>query len=260
MPLHFGPWDVVLVVAVSLQATALAYIPSPRWKAFAFCLPFPFTFASLALGHRIDTTNVLGLPLLIAYTQGVRLLHRRLGLPIVVAIAISALGYSLVGCLLAPVVPLGDAAFWLALAGALALGIGLYRWLPDHAEPGHRTSLPVYIKLPIVATVVIALVVAKGALHGFMTLFPMVGVVAAYESRHSLWTWGRQMPTWMIAMVPMMAILRLAEPLMGIAPALLLGWLGFLATLLPLTWRQWTRDALEEKSRLRQAALPQHGA
>ena len=30
MPFHFTTWDVVLIVAVSLQATVMAYLPLPR--------------------------------------------------------------------------------------------------------------------------------------------------------------------------------------------------------------------------------------
>jgi hypothetical protein len=239
MPVHFGLWDVVLVVVVSIQATVLAYLRQPRLKTFAYYLPFPFTLASLSLGRPIDASNVLGMVLLFLYIQGVRILYKSLRLPIVVAIALAAAGYTAIGALVSPFVPHGGVAFWVTLAAMLALAVILYRWMPYRHEPDYRTTLPVYIKMPIIAAVIVVLVTIKNSLGGFMTLFPMVGVVGAYESRFSLWTMGRGQPTWMLAMVPMMAVMRLAEATFGIGLALLLGWVVFLTVLLPLTLRQW---------------------
>ncbi len=241
MAFHFTTWDIILIVAVSLQATVMAYLPLPRLKAFAYVLPVPFTIASLALGRTIDATNVLGVLLLFAYIQGVRLLHRRLRLPIVAAIAVAALSYAVAGWLLAPVIPATDATFWGSAAVALVVSLALYRLLPHRDEPSHRTTLPVYVKLPIIAGVIVLLVLAKEQLQGFMTLFPMVGVVGAYEARHSLWTMGRQIPVWMIAMIPLLSVIRLVQPSHGPPRALALGWVAFLAVLVPLTRRQWRK-------------------
>ncbi|NPV08574.1 MAG: hypothetical protein HPY83_11525 [Anaerolineae bacterium] len=241
MPFHFGAWDAVLIVAVSVQATALAYLPQPRLKALAYVLPFPFTIATLALGRPVDATNVLGLLLLFGYIQGVRLLHDRLRLPIVAAILLSALSYTAAGWLMAPIVPASDGAFWAAVALSLALAATLYLRISHRDERAHRTTLPVWIKLPVVASVIVALVIVKEYLQGFMTLFPMVGVVGAYEARHSLWTMGRQIPTWMLAMIPMLVVIRLTQYGLGLPGALALGWVVFLAVLLPLTRRQWRR-------------------
>jgi len=248
MPFHFTTWDVVLIVAVSLQATVMAYLPLPRLKAFAYVLPVPFTIASLALGRTIDATNVMGVLLLFAYVQGVRLLYQRLRLPIVAAIAIAALSYTAIGWLLAPVIPEDGATFWVSAAVTLGVSIGLYRLLPHRDEPSHRTTLPVYIKLPIIAGVIVLLVLAKEQLQGFMTLFPMVGVVGAYEARHSLWTMGRAIPTWMIAMVPLLSVIRVAQPALGLPLALALGWVAFLCVLIPLTLRQWRNQELAKSS------------
>ncbi len=248
MPFHFTTWDVVLIVAVSLQATVMAYLPLPRLKAFAYVLPVPFTIASLALGRTIDATNVMGVLLLFAYVQGVRLLHQRLRLPIVAAIAIAALSYAAIGWILAPVVPPSGAAFWVLVALTFLISLGLYRLLPHRDEPSHRTTLPVYIKLPIIAGVIVLLVLAKEQLQGFMTLFPMVGVVGAYEARHSLWTMGRAIPTWMIAMVPLLSVIRVAQPALGLPLALALGWVAFLCVLIPLTLRQWRNQELAKSS------------
>src|ERR1039458_10048822 len=102
-----GPWDFALVLAVSLQATVLAYLYQPRLKALVFMLPIPFTFIALSVGKPIDVSNVAGLFLLLAYMFLVRFLHIRLRLWIISAIAISAVAYCLAGALLRPFIPEG---------------------------------------------------------------------------------------------------------------------------------------------------------
>jgi hypothetical protein len=174
---------------------------------------------------------------LFSYTQGVRLLNTRLRVPIVFSIALSAISYCVVAGLLAPWLPGGEAAFWLASAVVLALGITLFRALPARDEPDYRSPLAVWVKLPIIVAVIVCLVIMKAWLQGFMALFPMVGVVAAYEARHSLWTMGRQIPVMMTAMVPMMVVSHIIEPAVGLGLSLVAGWLVFLAVFLPVAWR-----------------------
>lgn len=246
MRVYVGPWDVLLLIIVSMQATVLAYLSQPRWKAFILSLPLPFTVASLAVGQPIGATNALGIPLFFLYTQAVRVLHYSLRVSIIPSIVLSALGYVVLGTLLAAVLPDTEAAFWLASAGAFLLGMGLLRCMPHHSEPAYRSPLPVWLKLPTVMGVILFLIVIKGALKGFATCFPMVGVVAAYEARHSLWTLGRQVPLLMMAMVPLQATCRLTQAHIGLGPALLLGWAAFLIVLLPLTRIMWSRATAED--------------
>jgi len=130
-----GPWDAALILAVSIHATALAYLHHPRWKALLYVMPVPFTLATLALGRPVGATHVLGLPLMLLFMVAVRWLHVGRRVPIVTAIVSSAAGYCLAGALLARVVVDTDAAFWTALAGVFVLGLGLYLSLP------HRLSL-----------------------------------------------------------------------------------------------------------------------
>lgn len=244
MPIHIGAWDLFWVIAVSVQATALAYVSQPRWKALLTTLPIPFSVAVLALGEPVGASNVLGLALIFLYFLEVRWLHYRLSVPIVPAIVLSILTYVVLGALLARTLPDTGPVFWLAAGGLWLFGVLLLLKIPYRAEPGQRSPLPVYVKLPIIASIVLFLVAAKGLLQGFVTVFPMVSIVAAYEARYSLWTMGRQVPVLFFAMVPMMAAIRLAQTPLGIGPALLVGWLVFLCLYVPLTWsRSFRRQA-----------------
>lgn len=237
--LSLGPYDLLLIAVVSAQATVVAYLYRPRWKAFVFILPLPFTLATLALGQRVDATAALGMCLVALFAHAVRLLYTRLRAPIVPAIAVSALGYCLAGWALAGTVPGDDRTFYAVMVCAVAGAIGLL-WLPPHREePGHRTSLPIWVKLPIIIAVVVFLILVKHQLRGFMTMFPMVSIMATYEARHSLWTLCRQIPIQMFGMAAMLTVSRLFEPQVGLAPSLAAGWIAFLAIVLPCSRSLW---------------------
>lgn len=235
-----GAWDIALVGVVSVHATVLAYLHHPRLKALVYTLPVPFTIACLALGRPVGVTHMLGLPVLLVFTNGVRWLHVHGHVPIIPAIVLSALAYSGCGVFLARVVPAESGpVFWCAMAGTMLGGAILHFGLSHRVEPGHRSPLPIAFKFLIVAAVVSVLVMVKQQLQGFMSFFPMVGVVAAHEARHSLWTLGRQIPVLMLAMPPMLAVCRLTQARIGLGPALALGWPVYLILLALLTWRMW---------------------
>jgi len=223
-----GTWDIILLIAVTLVATVVAYVHDPRHKAFLITLPIPFTVASLALGKPIGVCSVAGLFVLLTYTHGVCLLHYRVRLPIVPAIVISAVGYCLMGWVLTKVLPEKEWAFWSILACAFLVAIGCLRLLPIPNEPGHRTPLPIWIKLPIIAAVVLFVIALKQVLQGFMPLFPMLALVGGYEARHSLRTIRRQITVIMLALGSFMAVAHLTQDKLGLGYALLLGWVAFI--------------------------------
>ena len=232
-------YDLALVVLVSVQVTAVAYLYQPKWKALAFSFPIPFTFGTLALGQPVDATNVLGLMLVLAFLHAVRILYQRFEVPIVIAIAVSAFAYGVIGLALAKIVPGSDLAFYLACSCAIAVATMLVR-LPRHAdEPGHRTSLPIWVKLPIILAVVIVLIVIKHQLRGFMASFPLVGVLAAYEARHSLRTLCRQLTIMFFCMIPLMIVSRLLEPRIGLSASLAAGWIPCMTILAVYSRSLW---------------------
>lgn len=242
MKFSLGLHDLALIIAVSFQAALLTYLREPRWKAIILSLPIPFTMAALSVARPVGATNVLGLTLLFLYAQGVRLLNHQWRVPIVPAIALSAGGYILLGSLLARVVPDTEGAFWGSCAATVGLGIWLFWRMPPRNETPYRSPLPLWIKLPILAAVILFLLTLKNVLQGFMTIFPMMGVLGAYEARHSLWTISRQMPVVMFTLAPMMAVCRLTQHHLGLAPAMVLAWVVFLTIFLPLMWADFRRS------------------
>ena len=237
--ISLGFWDGALLVLVSAQATLLAYLSHPKWKALILALPIPFSLATLAVGAPINTSHVVALNVLLAFTHGVRCLHYRAGLPIIPSISISAVGYCVAGALLRMVLPQTAGAFWLACALTMLVAIFTHAIYPRHEEPSHRSPLPFWIKFPAVVGVVSMLILIKSILQGFATMFPMVGVFAAYESRNSLGAVCRALPDFMIAMVPMLAVMRLVQPRLGLIAALGVGWLVFIPMLYPLIRDFW---------------------
>lgn len=195
MPLQFGLWDWLLVLAVTLQSATIAYLYHPKWKALVISLPVPFTLAYLALGQPLNITNVAGLALWFMFMHGVRILHQNWSLPIVPTIAAMTIAYCLIAMAMAPVLPATATAFWLSLGLLIPLAFWVHRYLPHKDEPGNRTTLPLWIKLPIIVAVVLFVLILKKQMQGFMTVFPMVSVITVYEARHSLWTMCRQVPT-----------------------------------------------------------------
>ena len=232
-PPELTRWDALLVVAVSAQATVLAYMHSPRLKALVFLLPIPFTCASLAVNTPISSEHAAGLILLFGFLLAVRALNAKLRVPIVASIAAACVAYCLIAGLVRPHLPQGAAGYWwTALVVALVATAG---WLlmPAREEPGYRTSLPIYIKLPCLAAVIVAIILLKSFLGGFMVMFPFMGTIAAYEARHSLWTLTRQVPALMLMFLPMMAAVQWTQGPLGLGGALAVGWVVYLALLIP---------------------------
>lgn len=238
----FDTWEWLLVVVVSIQATCMAYLHEPRWKAFMLTLPIPFSIAVMAVGRPIDASNVVALFLLYAFTAATRILHYNCRLPIVVAIVLSAVFYVTLGSVLAPVIPSSDEVFLAMAAAAFLFALWLFRHVQPRYEAGHRSPLPLYIKLPIVIGVVVALVLAKSLLQGLMTAFPMVGVVGAYEARKSLYTIADQIPTVILVLLPLMLASHFTHGSLGLGGSLLLGWAAC-ASPLVLEWRA-AREAM----------------
>ena len=239
MPFDIGVWDILLLLLVPAQVTCIAYVRSARWKALLWNLPIPFTFATLAVGKPLAATNVLGLLMLLGFVHAVRLLYTRLKVNIIVSIALLAVAYCVIAAALVPVIPTTPEAFWIAFSAVFALGLILHLTIPHRDEPGDRSDVPVWIKFPTIVLVIAALLAIKGNLQGFMTMFPMAGVVTLYETRRCLWTISRQVPLIMMTFLAMQGVCYLFTDTIGLGPALMFGWVAFAALLIPMTLRMW---------------------
>jgi hypothetical protein len=243
--------DLALVLVVTGMATAMAYVHSPRAKSVIFCLPLPFTAAVISSGQAVDLTHLVGLVLVLAFPWLVWLLHVRLGVNIIVA-DLAAVGAFLgLGFLFARVLPAGGPtealAFWAGEA-AIALLSAAMLALPHRTEPGHRSVLPVYLKVPAVMSIVLGVILIKEPLRGFMPFFPYVTIFAVYESRRSLYTLASRMPVMGLGSIPFLAVVRLLQPAHGYALALLCGWACYvpIALLLDQLYARRARRAAAE--------------
>lgn len=241
-------FDLLLVLGVSVQGTALAYVHNPRVKGFIMSLPIPFTIASLSLGEPINATHALGLGTLWLYVQGVRILYYRFRVPILASIVLSAAGYCAIGWGIVAVIPEARWLFWVSAISVVGAGIALFAVSRPREEPGHRSRLPVPVKLCVIVGIVAALVVLKGFLRGFMTVFPYNGVIAAYEARKSLWTISRQITVVMSCLGSMMITVHVVEMWCSRGVALALGWVVFSLIALPFFRIVWRGEARERQT------------
>ena len=241
-----GLWDILLIFVVAVQGTAAAYIPQARLKAFLLVLPIPFTLAVLALGQPINVTHVSGLVILLAYSYAVKLLHDQYRFPIICSITLAALGYCVMGYFLAMIIPKTETAFLVAAVAICVLAASLHYALLHPIEKNQYSPLPVWKKFTAIVIILFILVLIKSRLQGFMTVFPMLGVIVAYESRLSLYTVYRHIPVALLTLAPMMTTCYVLQERVGLAPALLASWVVYLIVLpcfiIPL-WKKYDSES-----------------
>lgn len=239
---YIGFWDILLIVMVSVQAVLVAYAYEPKWKALIYSMPVPFTFATLALGKPVNATHATGLFLLLGFTYAVWFLRCKLRVPIVVSIIGPAIGYCLAAGILVPVIPKTTSVFCISGISVMLLGALLLKLIPFREEPGYRSPMPLAVKLVFTFIVILIIVLLKNRLQGFMAVFPIVGVIAAYESRFSLWTFSRQTMVMMLTLIPLMMTSKLIQPYFGLGISLILGWIVYWVILIPLTQYMWSAE------------------
>ncbi|HSQ41948.1 MAG TPA: hypothetical protein VLM37_06695 [Fibrobacteraceae bacterium] len=208
---HFGFFDWLLILCVSVFGTFSSKVRDPQIKAVFATVPVPFSLVWLAVGLPVASSNVAGSFLILAYVHGVRILHDRAHVPIIPSIAFGIALYAGIGALLAHRIPDNLSVFLFLsalslLSGALILVFQNYR-----SGVFYRTPLPPLPKFVSIFCVVTGLVWIKGLLVGFAPFFPLMNSVISYEARHSLPTQCRQIPVFMVAASPMLVWMRFAE-------------------------------------------------
>lgn len=231
MPQIFGFWDIVLVAVVAIQSGILTYTSDPLKKSLILVFPFPFTVATISLGGVIDATNVVGLINLYVFTLGVWFFYSKLRINIIISIAFFATLYCITGIILARFLPRSDIAFWISVLCVVIFSLAVAFLTQCVEEKPYRTDLPVWIKMPVIVAVVCFLVFLKKYLSGFMTVFPMVGVIAAYEARFMLASVRRQITVVMVCLVSLMMTAKIILQYTNIYLALVCGWIVFLIVL-----------------------------
>ncbi len=245
---NIGKWDIIFMLVVSTAGTLAAYIPHPKWKAFLLLTPIPFIFAALALGQPINVTHMSALLVLLLYTFGVKLFYRQFKIPIVWAIALSATGYCVLGGILAAVIPKNETSFLIATVVVSIVAAILHSSMPHPVEPSQKSPLPVWKKFITIISIVCFIIIIKSTLQGFMVIFPMVGVIVAYESKLSLYTVSRHIPVVMLSLVPLLTTCFVLQDHIGLVPALLASVVVYLIVLPLLLLPLWKKYDTESKT------------
>jgi hypothetical protein len=204
---------------------SIAYVRTPRAKAFIYSLPVPFSCAYLATRLPVDATHLSGLILVVGYNWLVYLLTRN-KVPLIAAIIISAAGYFLAAMALRPV-----AAFpvwWLAAAGLAGWLVALATYRPRD-EPTHRSRTAWYVKAPLIFALAMVIYNTTGLLAGAVGLFPYAGVFASYESRHSLRTLAGQFTLNALGLLMCLLTIHVVEGRLPAPLPLVLGWVSVVA-------------------------------
>jgi hypothetical protein len=227
--LSFSSWDPWLILSVTTMGVAIAVIPQPSAKAAILTLPIPFSIAFLAVAAPVGVEHVAALGLLFAFVVSVWLFHERYRLAIVPSIITAATLYVVTGGWLRTL--LSEALFW-PLCAAIFVGSCVFL-MAFPPRTGALQAAPASLGQKVLALLFIStsMVLLKGWLGGFMTLFPMVGVLAAYENRRNLWWNVRAVPIAAVSILVLLLGIRALSPVVGVEQAVALGWLPYSATL-----------------------------
>lgn len=242
----FRATDYLLICGVTALGLLMAYLRNPVAKALMLAIPIPVTLGILSVGQPVDVTNVVGLLLSLAFTLAVLVLHKTLRVRILLAIPLAAVSYCFWGMLLATWLPKTELLFWCAVPVVLVTAGGVLNAMPPRGEPAYRSPLPVWFKTVIILTVVTFLVVIKRQLGGFLTTFPMLGVIASYETRNSLYTTSRQIPITVMAFSFMFAVCHALHDRLGLHLSLLLGVAVYAVIVALLMKRQFVKPLMRE--------------
>lgn len=234
--------DWIMFGVILLMVMAMTSVKQPRIKTLIWLLPIPFTVVTLLLGKPVGSSNLLGVGLLLLFANTVRWAHDRKLAPIVLLIALSATGYVGLSGLLRPLLSHTEVEFW----GLTVLLLLLFLWVVVRAKRLNTSprcdEASGHMKRLILAVVVFMLVVLKHSLQECMTMFPMLGVVAAYEFRESHWYMCRKVGHFALCSIPMMATIHMLQPMFGLPLALVGGWGTFISLMLWLI--HWEKQQL----------------
>jgi hypothetical protein len=232
------------VLVVTFLAVGAAYLPSPRAKSICFSIPLPFTAALISSGQSVDATNAIGILTIGVFVWIVWYLYTKKAWPILLAELTALLFY----CVVSYVVPfyvahdglIESICFWSAWGVMIPISLAMMIFLPAKPESHHKSPLPVPLKTLLIFIMVFCVVLAKSHMRGFITAFPYVTCFAVYESRHSLYTFARRMPPFIISFLPVLFLCRYLPERFGFVGALAASWVCFIPLLI-LMDRFYTR-------------------
>ncbi|WP_125777584.1 hypothetical protein [Antribacter gilvus] len=234
---------VVSAALLTLVVWAVSLIRSVRWQALVYSLPIPMSLVLVTTGVRVDGAQAIGVLVLVSFFGVVTMCRAWLHLHIALAVAAGAAWYVGVSIALARLgdVPMGIALLvvvpvWAAAvlvlrrrsAAVVSVASASVTLGPASPEPG-RAALPVPLRLLVVFLGAFSMLLLGDALSGFIVTFPYSGVLIAFEARHRIAEFSRQVVTASIGLVAFVTGYYLGQDISGTA-ALAAGWAAFLVT------------------------------
>ena len=228
----FGLADLALVLVVTFLAVGTAYFPSPRAKSICFSIPLPFSAALISSGQSVDATNAIGFLAIWAFVWLAWFLYTKKIWPILLAELAALLFYLSISYIVPFYVGheglIESICFWSAWGLMIPVSLAMIVLLPAKHESHHKSPLPVPLKTLLIFMMVLFVVLAKSHMRGFITSFPYVTIFAVYESRHSLYTVARRMPSFIIPFLPVLLFCRYLPAHVGFTGALIASWVCFI--------------------------------
>ena len=180
----------------------------------------------------MDATNAIGFLAIWAFVWIAWFLYTKKVWPILLAELAALLFYLMVSYVVPFYVDhdglIESISFWSAWGVMIPVSLAMIVFLPAKLESDYKSPLPVLLKTLLIFMMVLFVVLAKSHMRGFITSFPYVTIFAVYESRHSLYTVARRMPSFIIPFLPVLLFCRYLPEHVGFAGALVASWVCFI--------------------------------
>lgn len=218
------------ILACSVVATVLAIssIRSPRLRAIIYCLPIPMSIVILGTDSKVNTSHPFSLLLVLVFTFSVWLLYKKLGLPIILSIALGACLYVLLGLgnsyiIKIPFMPMYifEVFLWLlwVIVQPLRFSGGDRKTHDkplaaiDYAQRGAIVFVCTYILIGI-----------KGLIFGAIATFPFNGIFTSYIMKDQLTLFANELGRNFLGLFNFFLTVYLFQDKIGLGHAVAIGW------------------------------------
>ena len=236
-------FTVVMAIAIGSIIVAISMVKNRKVKTVIYSLPIPLTLTLIASQKGVDASHVVGLFLVVGFLWSVNLL-RKLGATIIVADVCSVVMYVFLGYALLQLVT-GENLSFTFLTSLFVLAWMLFALFVAYGKytsknpPGKRWNVNPLVKGSMITLVAMVLLTFVGLLKGIVVTFPFAGIFAVFEMRNQLDTLATEFTKNSIAILALFIALYLLIPILGMYPAIGIGWAVYTVVLLAVKGVRW---------------------